>query len=612
MADDFDITACIGGVDENEMISKMEPHSNFVHLSQEPLAVVQKTFQSYVWEWNIGGRPIGLWITPSSEWLINRQQRNLTACCYLYDIKADMSRIITINNEKDFKQFDKKYRNYWINLDYQYIKDFKWYPSGNTISVEGDYGKIGEIWNNMTWLNDAETVYDALIRLKIIFDSPEAAKEGCEAYRKHPAWIKIFKYKDWNHVASEYSGIVINNWAKNKEGLKYFWYQSLSITSGCIWDPRGIIDIIPTMIKKTPTSWMGAADGTVRRMSNFSSTANNIITGGIERKDSIAINTAVVNTASDTAVRDETIKSLIPNKISECAIHLGKKPGDTCASDIMLAKLSTVVGQGNPEEIIARAKQITKTSTERDAIIALQGKLGHEFVAAETISVHKIAGPTSAALLSNTNIDTLLKQWTIAFPDFFAYNFNMLDYARNSFRDGAVIPSPDTLATISVADLYRIGHFRRAACVINSDVYTGEGKHWMVLYVDMSVGSGSGGDSEGSATVEFFNSSGNAPAPEWINWLEKSRSQLEDIGIKCEIIRVSTLRHQDSKSECGVYSLFYIWARLHGVPYSYFSKKIPDKIMFEFRQHIFTDPRRPALKEFNWDEYRRGTKIAWE
>lgn len=607
--DDFDITACIGGVDEKEMISKMEPHSNFVHLSQEPLAVVQRRFQPYVWDWNSGGRPVGLWVTPSSEWLVYRQQENLSVCCYLYDIKIDTSKMLVINNEKDFKQFDKKYSNYWLNLDYQTIKDFKWYPNGETINVDGDFYKQNEIWNNAPAINDTETIYEALVRLKLIFDSPEAAKEGCEMYRQHPEWLKIFRYKDWNHVALDYSGIIINNWNKNKEGLKYFWYQSLNITSGCVWDPQGIIDIIPTMVKKTPSTWVGAADGTVRRVNNFSTTK---ITGAAERNSSIT-NGSIGNSSSisgngttTTATKDKTITSLIPDKISDCAIHLGKKPGDACASNTMLAKLSTVVGQGSPEEIIKRAKQITNKSTERDAIIALEGKLGHDLVAAETISVHKIAGPTSANLLSNTNIDTLLKQWTIAFPDFFAYNFNMLDYARNSFRDGSVIPSPDTLATISVADLYRMGHFRRAACVINSDVYNGPGKHWMALYVDMTEGIG------GVASVEFFNSSGNAPAPEWINWLEKSRAQLENIGMKCEIVRVSTLRHQDSKSECGVYSLFYIWARLHGVPYSYFSKKIPDKIMFEFRQHIFTDPHRPALKEFDWDEYKRGTKIAWE
>ena len=78
-------------------------------------------------------------------------------------------------------------------------------------------------------------------------------------------------------------------------------------------------------------------------------------------------------------------------------------------------------------------------------------------------------------------------------------------------------------------------------------------------------------------------------------------------------MRVSNLRHQKSKSECGVYSLFYIWARVHNIPPEQFSKNaIPDKLMFEFRQHLFADPTRMELKTFDWDAFKGTTKIEWE
>jgi hypothetical protein len=128
-------------------------------------------------------------------------------------------------------------------------------------------------------------------------------------------------------------------------------------------------------------------------------------------------------------------------------------------------------------------------------------------------------------------------------------------------------------------------------------------------------------------TVEFFNSSGNAPAPEWINWLEKTKNLMEGIVTQVSaqtagqsvtsptvrIVRASTMRHQQSRSECGLYSLFYIWARLHKVPTSYFMKNlIPDSLMFEFRQHLFEDPSRKTMRRFNWEEYKNTVKIKWE
>jgi hypothetical protein len=112
-------------------------------------------------------------------------------------------------------------------------------------------------------------------------------------------------------------------------------------------------------------------------------------------------------------------------------------------------------------------------------------------------------------------------------------------------------------------------------------------------------------------TVEFFNSSGNAPAPEWVSWLVKTKAGMELIldrekkKIPVEIMKVSSIRHQQSRSECGLYSLFYIWARLHNIPPEYFMENpIPDQLMFEFRQHLFEDPKRKTVKKFDWTAYR--------
>jgi hypothetical protein len=170
------------------------------------------------------------------------------------------------------------------------------------------------------------------------------------------------------------------------------------------------------------------------------------------------------------------------------------------------------------------------------------------------------------------------------------------------------------LATIQFKDLYTgFGgkKYKCCGCIINSDVYQGGGKHWMALFAD----------ARGSKwTVEFFNSSGNSPGPEWISWLVKTKNQMEELidNLKLknntvEILKVCNIRHQQSRTECGVYSLFYLWARLNGLSYEYFMKKpVPDQLMMEFRQHLFNDPERKISGRFDFAEYKKMVKIEWE
>ncbi len=315
----------------------------------------------------------------------------------------------------------------------------------------------------------------------------------------------------------------------------------------------------------------------------------------------------------------------LPISISECAIWKNGAP--TCVSPSTIDKISTVTKTSSPVETMKAAKEKTGCKTERCVLEKMVDVIGHNVVEHEIRTNLKVKGPTGSKLLSNINIDATLVQWAHAMPDFFAYNFNMRNYAQYSYHNGQTRHSPDTLATIEMADLVADvskadtgirstdkKYYTRAACVINSDVYQGPGKHWMALFVDVPNNQLKNSSNTKPASVEFFNSSGNAPAPEWVNWMEKTRGQLENLGYTVKIVRASNIRHQKSKSECGLYSLFYIWSRLNGVPYSYFSTHtIPDKLMFEFRQHLFNDPSRAPIEgSFDWEKFRREVKIEWE
>lgn len=318
------------------------------------------------------------------------------------------------------------------------------------------------------------------------------------------------------------------------------------------------------------------------------------------------------NDHSLAATKDAIIANLIPATVSECALYT--KRDTVCSEPKTIAAIANVLAitekQGG--EILTKAKEKTNCTTEKCVLKKLEPKLGTQLVRGELTRNFKIDGPVDTSLLNNFHIDDTLQQWKgdaiSKTGNFFPYHFNMKNYASYSYVNNHIVNSPDTLATIGFDQVYAQG-FRCCGCVINSDEYQGRGKHWMALFADTRTE---------PWTVEFFNSSGNTPAPEWVNWMVKTKMYMESLTsnkekANVELVRVTAIRQQQSKTECGVYSLFYIWARLNNVPVDYFVKTpIPDQLMFEFRHHLFSDSRYKAIKKFNWDEYKRQMNVTWE
>jgi len=312
---------------------------------------------------------------------------------------------------------------------------------------------------------------------------------------------------------------------------------------------------------------------------------------------------------------DPEIRKIMPEKITECALAFEGR--STCSDELLAGKIAEIIksNEKTTEGIIADAKKQTGCDTEKCVVEKVIRRVrGAESVKAVLVRYFKVEGPTNTKLLSNINIDTIMKQFSTAHRDFFPHPFNMRDYASNSFIDGEVVNTPDTLARITwemlndgseeLPEEYAKYKFKKCGCVINSDTYDGPGKHWMALYADWSVS---------PASIEFFNSAGNSPAPEFVNWMVKMKVAIENSGGKAETINVSSIRHQHSRTECGVYSLFYIWSRLSGIPYSYFQNKpVPDNIMFEFRQHLFSGTSYVVDGSFDLNKFKSGVQIDWE
>lgn len=291
----------------------------------------------------------------------------------------------------------------------------------------------------------------------------------------------------------------------------------------------------------------------------------------------------------------------LPDAIGECAIITGKDEvcGDDETYNFMVQLLPGYDGDISSNEgrrvLINRVKDKLRLNDER-AIIASPhfAKIAGGRKSIELLSkFYKVPGPTDVTLLSNINIDLTLRQWERYFSGFFAYNFNMVNFKEHG----------DTLSTIPIDEVLRNG-YTTAACVVNSDTYNNPGKHWMALFVDMRTT---------PCTIEFFNSSGNPPVCEFTEWMSESKTRLETAGKTALTICVSRVKHQYSRSECGVYSLYYIYARLKGIPYTTFEDTpISDVLMLKFRQHLFWDKRRAPMKTFTLGEYEKDVDVKWE
>jgi len=207
----------------------------------------------------------------------------------------------------------------------------------------------------------------------------------------------------------------------------------------------------------------------------------------------------------------------------------------------------------------------------------------------------KIKGPrNNVDWLSNYDIDTTLQDWACKFEDFFPCPFAMIDFDKMN----------DALNAYNLIDIYlgkyakmcTLGNIkipcRTFGCAINTDLSSGSGKHWMAIFVDMRGPEWS---------IEFFNSAGDRPQNSIVQWMSRTKNYLDQFiqngqqnnnittTQPVKIVTVSSVEHQESSTECGLYTLFYIRCRLENVPYSRFleDEEIPDESMMEFRKHCF-------------------------
>ena len=112
--------------------------------------------------------------------------------------------------------------------------------------------------------------------------------------------------------------------------------------------------------------------------------------------------------------------------------------------------------------------------------------------------------------------------------------------------------------------------------IYNLDVSTGPGTHWTAVYIDMNTNE-----------INYYDSYGEEPIPYIKQFLINMYRKMEKINSN-PIIIYNDKRHQYGFSECGVYSMYFLFNRLTGKNMYDISKQtITDKKMNDMRKKLF-------------------------
>lgn len=204
-----------------------------------------------------------------------------------------------------------------------------------------------------------------------------------------------------------------------------------------------------------------------------------------------------------------------------------------------------------------------------------------------------------APWLSNFDIDNVLEQYELKYSNFKFLGSNPIDFS-NKFLGGVPMCVLDifsnnkswlTANTNSNKCSFNPKIYKDKTCyglVLNTDNHKGSGKHWMGLYFNLD-----------KRVILFFDSACTFPDlhDEVRAFIKDIQNQYKHINFK---VKHNTVQHQQSNSECGMYSIYFILSMVDAdntTGYSsikifdeYFNNKdkiIEDQLMLDYRFKLF-------------------------
>jgi hypothetical protein len=242
-------------------------------------------------------------------------------------------------------------------------------------------------------------------------------------------------------------------------------------------------------------------------------------------------------------------------------------------------RLRDVYNEEHPREPPIGGNNINENWSELKRRLHSKCKTGR----AECIITSLLARPKAPAewsvnpeeWLSSEDIDKLEKRYEKLFGDYVHIGTFPIDFDEKSETGKCLVSA---LCSIDIRSLAQQGK-NRIGIVINTDVSTGPGEHWVAVFCDIRP------ELE-YARFTYFDSYAQQPEPQIKKLMKRWKESWDKTGVhsKPMVLTYNKTRHQYKDSECGMYCMYFHYCCLTGIP---MEERVPDDVVNSFRKLLF-------------------------
>lgn len=187
---------------------------------------------------------------------------------------------------------------------------------------------------------------------------------------------------------------------------------------------------------------------------------------------------------------------------------------------------------------------------------------------------------TPRAWLSDIDIDAAMSQYSRLVPDFEYLGTVPVDFAEKTKR-GTCVKMCSSKPFKRVFEAKKLG-----ACVVNLDVHTGKGTHWVALAFDCR---------QATPRLLYYDSTGMKPPARWRNTVYAIIvSAIPSASTRRTVLEqalYNKTKHQKKNTECGVFAMMFIDALISGRSFEqYCSTLMSDEDAFKKRSIFYERP----------------------
>jgi hypothetical protein len=263
-----------------------------------------------------------------------------------------------------------------------------------------------------------------------------------------------------------------------------------------------------------------------------------------------------------------------------------KNKSYTCYSDKSLLKMRQYwnirhprdkIKSVNPTEIWESLKTNMASSCKRESCWLrskfMEGKLDNELVNYTFApNAPKDWKKNPNEWLSSLDIESVMKQYEQYYKCFEFLGPSPIDYDHHKLYGECVW---EELCNLNISDQIK-RNINKIGIILNTDPHHKSGEHWISLFINIK-----------RKIIVYFDSNGNAPPKQVQKLMNEIKNQGKQLGVDFTIYK-NKIEHQQTQSECGMYSLYFIVEMLKDKDLTYFlDNKIDDTEVFKLRNKYF-------------------------